>query len=181
MPERKIVLITGDRQIGKTTLCLRLAEALRQTGVQATGLITRRTGTHDLTVEELASGQIYALTQPIESHEGIALGHFRMDPQALERSIKALDASFPTQVFILDEIGPLELERGQGWVRAITLLKDARYDIAVIVVRPELLTRAIWQLPASFYTVLSVKKENRDDLPASLLHVVREASCPSGR
>jgi nucleoside-triphosphatase THEP1 len=175
MPEPKIVLLTGERQVGKTTVCLRLVEALRQTTLDVAGLLTRRTGPCALEVLELRTDQAYPLTAPAENEQGIVVGKFRMRPDAMARSRKALDTSFPTQVFLLDEIGPLELVRGEGWVRAMTLLKRRSYLIAFIVVRPELLVPAICQLPASFYTVVRVTHKNRDMLPASLRNIAIEA------
>ena len=175
MLEPRITLLTGDRQIGKSTVCLKLVEKLRQRDFEVSGLITRRTGAHDLQVTEIHSETTYPLTLPHTSDTGLIVGHFRMAPDAMTRSTKSLDACFPTQVFILDEIGPLELVRGQGWARALKLLEHFTYCVAFIVVRPELLARAIWQLPMSFFTVVHVTAESRDMLPSSLLTVAANA------
>lgn len=154
--------------MGKTTLCLRLTETLRQAGLQVTGLLTRHTGPHALEVLELAGGQAYSLTTPFNSAEGLPLGRFRMDAEAFQRGCQAIRASFPTQIFILDEIGPLELLKGQGWAPTLSLLRHEGYTLALIVVRAELLLKAIYHLPASFYTVVRVTPQNRDTLVDSL-------------
>ena len=175
MLEPRIVLITGERQIGKSTACTRLVEILQEQRLQVSGLITRRTGPDDLQVTELRSGETYPLTVSRASDEGIPVGHFRMDDVAMARSAKALDASFPTQIFILDEIGPLELVQGKGWARALKLLKRFEYDVAFVVIRPELLVHAVWQLPASYYTVVHVTRDIRDAVPISLLRIATES------
>ncbi len=175
MLEPRIILLTGERQIGKSTLCFRLADMLRQAHIKVTGLLTRRTGEHDLWVTELCTGETYPLTLPMTDKAGLALGNFRLAPEALARSDQALDACFPTQVFMLDEIGPLELIYGQGWVRALKLLRRFNYRVAFIVVRPELLVRAMWQLPVTFYTVVPLTLEIRDGMPDALLTIVNEA------
>ena len=175
MPEPRIILLTGERRIGKTTVCARLIEGLRRHDIATSGLLTRRVGPHALQVTELLSGDTYALTLPYTSEAGIDVGQFRMDPDAVARSAKALGTCFPTQVFILDEIGPLELLHGQGWVGALKLLKRSSYRVAYIVIRPELLVRAVWQLPALHYTVVHVTAETRDAVPASLLAIATEA------
>lgn len=173
----RIILITGERQIGKSTVCAKLVDSLRSRRVQVSGLLTRRTGPDDLRVTELHSGATYPLTvsRSPDQERAIPVGHFQMDRAAMRRSENALDAGFPTQVFILDEIGPLELIRGQGWVRALELLRRSRYDVGFIVIRPELLVRAIWQLPVSSCTVVDVTRETRDALPASLLTLVTKS------
>ncbi len=168
MLEPRIVLLTGERQVGKTTLCLRLTDILRQAGLKVTGLITQHTGPHDLEVHELSGNAVYPLTLPYDAEAGLLMGRFRMDPTALQQGCQAIRASFPTQIFILDEIGPLELLRGQGWASALNLLRHEKLVLAFVVVRSELLIKAICHLPASFYTVVRVTHKNRDSLPHSL-------------
>lgn len=174
MLEPKIVLLTGNRQIGKSTACFRLADMLRQTDLKVSGLLTRRMGEHDLWVTELPAGETYPLTAPETSDTGVAVGHFRFAPEAVARSDKALDACFPTQVFILDEIGPLELIYGQGWARVLKLLRHFAYRVAFVVVRPELVVRAICQLPVSLYMVIDITVEIRNAVPTALLDIATE-------
>ncbi len=162
MEHSPIILITGERQTGKTTLCLNLASALQTVGIRVAGVLTQHVGPNDLAVVELASGQRYALTLPFVADHGGALRRFRMDPEALERSRQALEDSFPTQVFLVDEIGPLELRHGQGWCHVPVLLERDDYTVALIVVRPELLGEAIAQMPAPVYTVVKVTPQTRD-------------------
>lgn len=172
MVDPKIVLLTGERQIGKSTLCSHLFAAMRQADLQVSGLITERVGPHDLKVVELATNKTYPLTSDFDNpQEGFAFKNFRLDSKALIRSVQAIKKSFPTQAFILDEIGPLELQQKQGWFPVIDLLRRETYQVAFVVVRPELLISAICQLPASFYMVVRVTLENRDQLAQSLRSV----------
>ncbi len=175
MFEPKIILLTGARQIGKSTACLRLVTLLRSTPLKVAGLLTQRVGEHDLRVTELHSGETYPLTLPSTSNTGFSLGHFRFSPEAMTRSDQALDACFPTQVFILDEIGPLELTYGQGWIRTFQLLRRYHYRVAFLVVRPELMLRAICRLPAPSYTVIDITPEIRDSVPEALFTIATDA------
>ena len=175
MLEPRIILLTGNRQIGKSTACVSLVNMLRETDLKVTGLITLRTGSDDLAVQEINSGDTYPLTLPLNSETGFLIGHFRFSTDALARTNRALDACFPTQVFILDEIGPMELVYGQGWARAITLLRHRKYRIAFIVVRPELIVPAMRQLPLTYYTVIHLTAEIRDSVPASLFTIATNA------
>jgi nucleoside-triphosphatase THEP1 len=178
MSKSQIILLTGKRQIGKSTLCLRLVELAREKGLSVAGLITKRTGSHDLEVLELATNCVYALTLPFDASGGITFANFRMDPEAMSRSALALEESFPTDVLVLDEIGPLELVYHKGWSRILTLLAGSDYKAAFIVVRPELLLEAILQLPNPTYTVVHVLSDNRDHLPSQLLKTAQRLCAP---
>ncbi len=163
-----IILITGETQVGKSALCQKLAQRFRSKDITVTGLITQHPAAHSLEVLELHTTERYLLTHPFESEQGIALTHFRMNPAALARSAEALTTSFPTQLFILDELGPLELLRGEGWITALHLLAREKYEVAFIVVRPALLAQAFQQLPFSIDTVANVTLKNRELLAESL-------------
>ena len=104
-----IILLTGERQIGKTTALSEAVRLLRGAGVAVTGLLTQRTGPHDLAVTELHTGASYPLTDPYREDHDSPTRNFTMNETALARSSGALLTCFPTQVFVLDEIGPLEL------------------------------------------------------------------------
>jgi nucleoside-triphosphatase THEP1 len=167
----RIVLITGERQVGKSTALRSAVTGLRDAGMQVSGLLTHRTGPHDLEVTELHSGASYALTQPFTTAHKSPTRNFAMDPEALQRSSEAMRAGFPTEVFILDEIGPLELVHQQGWVAAFELLKQEVYTLACLVIRPDLLGAAINELPGSEFTLLRVTLANRSTLPDKLVRL----------
>jgi nucleoside-triphosphatase THEP1 len=176
MPEPNIVLLTGERQIGKSTLCCKLVDRLRDNGYQVSGLLTRRTGSHDLDVTEIHTARTYPLTLPFDPNADRLLGHFLFSTEAIHRSNRALETSFPTQVFFLDELGLLELYHHKGWVKVIPMLAEQVYSVAFIVIRPELLGQAIDAFPATVYTVVHVRKGNRDALSDTLYRMVACAS-----
>ncbi len=173
MNEKRIVILTGERQIGKSTVCQKLTQEAREAGLHVSGLLTLRTGPHSLDVLELKSGDRYPLTMPFDTVKGIELGNFRIDPEAIEQGLQAVERSFPTDIFILDEVGPLELKHDNGWISAFKLLESSAYRIAFIVVRPELIVSAICRLPASFYTLIRVTPENREELAGALVKGVQ--------
>jgi nucleoside-triphosphatase THEP1 len=172
MPEPNIVLLTGQRQIGKSMLCRKLVDCLLDNGYQVKGLLTRRTGSHDLEVTEIHTAQTYPLTLPFNPGADRLIGNFLFSPESFHRSNRALEVSFPTQVFFLDELGPLELTHHKGWVKVIQMLAEEVYGIAFVVVRPELLAQAIDAFPATVYTVVCVREDNRDGLLDTLYHMV---------
>ncbi len=173
MPGSNIVLVTGERQIGKSTVCQKLVKRLSRADYQLSGLLTRRTGPHDLEVTELHTAQTYSLTVPFDPKVDRPLGNFMFSPEAIRRSNAALDTCFPIQVFFLDELGPLELQHHKGWVKVIAMLAEQAYGIAFVVIRPTLLMQAIDAFSATIYTVVRVRENNRDALPVTLYRMVR--------
>ena len=65
----------------------------------------------------------------------------------------------------------MELKHHNGWVKVIQLLAEQVYDVAVIVIRPELLGQAIDAFPATVYTVVHVRENNRDALTDTLYRI----------
>ena len=175
----RIVLITGERQVGKSTALTQSVARLRNAGLQLSGLLTRRSGPHDLEVTELHTGAIYALTAPYTPGHTSPTRHFAMNAEAMLRSSRAMAAGFPTEIFILDELGPLELVHQQGWVGAFELLHQETYRLAYIVVRPELLGALVSRLPGTEFGVLRVTAANRDAIPDRLASLALSVSASS--
>ncbi|MGC9469337.1 MAG: nucleoside-triphosphatase [Anaerolineae bacterium] len=173
MTDPRFILITGQRQVGKSTALQQALLRSQEAGLQVSGLLTQRVGPHDLMVTELHTGATYPLTDPFEDRPGSPTRQFAMNAQAFARSRRALEASFPTQLFVLDEVGPLELRHHQGWWSVFGLLRCREYDQAVIVVRPELLGEAIAELPGICFSVVRVSMANRDTLPAVLFEMIQ--------
>jgi nucleoside-triphosphatase THEP1 len=67
-------------------------------------------------------------------------------------------------VIVIDEIGSLELERGEGLAPVLPLLADAG-DL-LLVVRPELVARVAELVPRHAREVVRVTPENREVLAA---------------
>jgi nucleoside-triphosphatase THEP1 len=143
------------------------------------GLLTRRVGPHDLEVVDVKTGDAYPLTDPFDPAGSGPLRHFVMNDAAMTRSRQALRASFPTDILLLDEIGPLELKHRQGWVDALDLLHHGSYALAVVVVRPELLVDMLVVLPVTQCVVIRVTEDNRDTLPDILCRMANAACATS--
>jgi nucleoside-triphosphatase len=175
MIDPTIVLITGERQVGKTTACLRAVTLMRQADLEVSGLVTTRTGCHALSVRELHTGAVYPLTLPFEDSTDRPLMNFRMDPEAMARSETSLARAFPTDVVVIDELGPLEFRRGEGWTEAFDYLRQGKYHLGILVVRPELLVAGVRRLPMDVYTVVRVTPANRDRVPMTVAEMAKAA------
>lgn len=138
-----IWLLTGPRGVGKTSFCRHFAELARAAGWDVAGLLSPaifeagvKTG---ILAEDLRTGEIRPLASAaLHPPFDLPLGNWFFDRAALEWGNRVLETCLPCGMFIVDELGPLELLRGEGWVSALTALRQLEYRLGLVVVRPEL-------------------------------------------
>lgn len=106
---------------------------------------------------------------------------YRFDSSTTQWGAALLDTACPCDVLVVDEIGPLELERGQGWANALNVLDSGQYELAVVVVRPALLDtfhRLLHSKPletpilSEHVFTLPIHGMNPDDLPLVILSLL---------
>lgn len=151
-----LFVITGSRGAGKTTFCDRMVRAARESGWQVAGLISRpefeteakgsATSRSAIQLEDLRSGTVRRLAMRSDSPTP-GSKHWKFDDTVMDWGSRVLEASTPCDLLVIDEVGPLELEREAGWQTAFTALKSGQYAIALVVVRPELLGEAMLRWP----------------------------------
>jgi hypothetical protein len=54
-----------------------------------------------------------------------------------------LKGAIPCDLLIVDELGPLEFDKGQGWLEGFRAVDSGRYRAALLTIRPSLLDRAL--------------------------------------
>jgi nucleoside-triphosphatase len=150
--------LTGGSGIGKTTLCLNLAEKLRKQGISCGGVVSReiREGGARVGFEfvDMESGEIYPLSSILG--QGPRVGKYHVNLDGISRAIAAVDGTRANVVF-LDELGPLEL-KSPGFKQMVDRLLSTDRT-AVIVVHRNL---------APNFTCIEVTTDNRDDLVEEL-------------
>lgn len=168
-----LYLLTAPSGAGKTTFCAALAEQARAAGWDVAGILSppvfengEKTG---IRVQNLRTGETRPLAQLAPSPagrgpggetlpspigrgaggEGLSLGRWLFSPSALAWGNDILAACLPCDLFIVDELGPLELLRGAGWTNALQALRSQRYRAGIAVIRPELIETAQKIFPQS--------------------------------
>lgn len=144
LPQRLIV--TGASGTGKTSFCQRVIEAANAAGRQVAGLLSLprfeagcKTG---IIVLDLSSGEKGLLaSNRLNELTGLALGQWTFDVHTLKWGNDALDHLPSYDVVIIDELGPLEFDRQQGWTAGFDVLTRHTAGIALVTVRPSLLAR----------------------------------------
>lgn len=144
-----LFLITGYRGSGKTSFCRKMVAAAREAGWKTAGLLSNpvfeegvRTA---IEVEDLRSGETRTLATRAQTPEAGTPGarHWKFDDSALDWGDAVLAAAAPCDLLVVDELGPLEFERGEGWQSGLEAVDSRQYAIAFVVIRSELLGDAL--------------------------------------
>ena len=159
-----LYLLTAPSGAGKTTFCAALADQARAAGWDVAGLLSppvfengQKVG---ILAQNLRSGETRPLAQLSTFHPPLSTFHFPLgqwlfSPSALAWGNDLLVSCLPADLFIVDELGPLELIRGEGWVNALEALRSRRYKIGLVVIRPELVETGRNMLPTDEIILLN--------------------------
>jgi nucleoside-triphosphatase len=140
-----ILVLTGKRGAGKTTFCSALVEQASVAGWDVAGLLSPavfengiKTGilVEDLRTSESRSLAVLTTQSPVTNYQ-LPLGQWLFDPTVVDWGNQILQSRQSCDLFIIDELGPLEFFRGEGWVDAFDALRQVRYRLGVVVIRPE--------------------------------------------
>lgn len=147
-------ILTGERGSGKT-LCLQLVVAALQKlvpKVNVQGLMSPGVFKNDRKVViqllDIGSGQEKILAdRRSNGNHGPSTKHWSFHQSTLDWGNQQLRTMPPSEIFIIDELGPLELERGEGLQAALPRMEDPSYSLKLAVIRPSLIDRAQQRWP----------------------------------
>jgi nucleoside-triphosphatase THEP1 len=155
MDVNHLYLLTAPRGAGKTTFCRALVDQARVAGWDVAGVLSPpvfengvKTGirAENLRTNESLSLAVSITQSPITNYDS-PLGQWLFSSANLNWGNEIFAASLPCDLFIVDELGPLELIRGEGWLNALEALRQPKYKIGIVVIRPELVEIARQMLP----------------------------------
>jgi nucleoside-triphosphatase THEP1 len=178
-----VILISGERRVGKTTLLLRVRAAAVRLRLGGFLSVARFEGDEKTGIDlmDAATGEIVLLavvesdgTQMNAGERGLGkdvrTGHYRFNPAALAAGLRYAAKGQGADVFFVDELGPLELLRGEGWADVIPMIRARDFGAALVVVRPELIEVARQQMSLPPETpVITVNEDNRAAVAAVLV------------
>lgn len=123
-----MLLLTGEVGSGKTTVCQRVVEGCRLLDIPVAGLLSlplvgpqgQRLA---IQAVDLTTGAREVLARLGES-EGTRLGPYTFAPEAVRWALAVLERDVAAPgLLLVDEIGPLELWRGEGLAPALPPLR----------------------------------------------------------
>lgn len=168
----QVLLISGERNAGKTTVCRKAVGLAQAAGYSCGGLLTiSGKEPHQLIAINVSTGATRQLTSP---QGQVTQGSYRFDPEALGWGAEVIAQTSGCDLLVIDELGPLEIERCQGWAVALDVLREGWFQLGLAVVRPELVSQVQSQLPKVPLEVLQVTEGSRDHLPESILALLEQ-------
>jgi nucleoside-triphosphatase THEP1 len=121
-----LALLIGDRHSGKTSMCRRLADALRGHGLTVGGIIAPAVHEGDrciaYEVVDLATGRSVSIATTVgPGVQQTGRFHFLAEGLAFGKAAIEQAVSRSDDLIIVDEVGPLELAGG-GWCEQVDRL-----------------------------------------------------------
>lgn len=144
----RLLLVTGPRGSGKTLWCMDLVGRAHARGLNLRGLISPSVFLNDrkigIGLKDLHSGEQRRLAYRKGDEDGdIQTQDWQMVAETLEWGNSILEQVNTCDLFILDEIGPFELEHGIGLVAGLEIIDHAKEFPCVVVIRPSLIEKAL--------------------------------------
>jgi nucleoside-triphosphatase THEP1 len=192
-PQRRILFLVGAPDAGKTLVCQRVVEAARHRGLRVSGLITeaRRLSSGRIvqTVLNLRTGERRRLADYVGVDEGEPIGRgvagrfswtfvgesVRWGRHELDRCLTG-----STDLLVIDQLGPLELLAGSGWVNAVRVLQEGRFGLAVVVVNPLVVAQLKGRLDAAEVEVVEAAHAAPEELRERLVRLALDSRLENG-
>lgn len=170
-----IIAITGDPGVGKSTVVMRLVEALKTKGLKVGGIISReirsdKIGRIGFEFIDLASNERYSLASttgngPRVGRYIINLDGCRFAADRLNNAIKNSD------IIVCDELGPMEFKSKEFTDCVKNLLKTDK--TVIVVVHKRMQHTLIDQFKKAANLLIKIDLQNRDKAHNLLLDRLR--------
>ncbi|MDZ7849582.1 MAG: nucleoside-triphosphatase [Halodesulfurarchaeum sp.] len=163
-------VVTGDRNVGKTTLVKRVVSGLRERGLRPVGFYTDG-GPDTLELVPIGPGEPLVFgSQSREFPGGVTIGRYSVNPGAIETGLAASRAE--GDVLVIDEIGKLE-RRGEGFAPLLSDLDPTAYRGTLFSVRNGVVPFVAGAFPDDApLERLEVTESNREELPDRILDLL---------
>ncbi len=161
-------VLTGERGSGKTLICTDLAAEGRARNLDVAGILTAPSGRGlhaPRQVIDIRSGASRQFGSPGEAGVDPLTPGWEVDGGVFAWATNVLLAATPCDLLIVDEVGPLELLGGRGWVSALDILLKGDFGAALVVCRPSLLKELESSLGGPSAGLFEAHPEQSDTLP----------------
>jgi nucleoside-triphosphatase THEP1 len=168
-----VLLLVASSGVGKTTACERAVEMAQAQGWRVAGVLSRpvwQAGVKTaIRLREVPLGPERILARAQHPDDGPRVGVWTFDPAGVAWGQHILTSLRPCDLLVIDEIGPLELEQGQGLTSALGALRQAAYRQAVVTLRPTLVETLLAKLDGLDVSTLALDERTREVMPHILL------------
>jgi len=168
-----VIIVTGAIGIGKTTVCEKVIEIARSQGYSCGGVITHKVQNEDIVIKDIQTGITNSFASIQNIYAGPRTKKYFFDIRGIEFGLQAINKGTSTDIFVVDEIGQLELS-GQGFARIIDWISAGKIKNCIIVIRKALLSDFLPHLGAETL-VFETTIGNRNQLPMEIYQVLSRA------
>ena len=173
MTGSRAMLLIASSGLGKTTACRRAVEQAQARGLRASGVLSLpvyQDGVKTaIALRDIAGEQERILARAHHDGEGPRVGVWTFDPASVVWGQQVLASLPPCDLLVIDEIGPLELEMGQGLTNALDALRRADYRLALVTLRPALAGEVAARLGGLQVSTLTLDEQTRDQSPQIII------------
>jgi nucleoside-triphosphatase THEP1 len=183
-----LIILSGPRGTGKTLLLSSVINEVRSVVGDMAGILSLPVEVNGeknaIDALDIHTGEIRHLAIHNPGVGGaLATQQWLFDPDTMQWADGVLARSLPCDLLIVDELGILEFERGQGWQSGLKALDGPGYRLAIAVIRPELLGQARKRWKAAITVKLT--PADRLTIHAQLINIIRDRlnrdSCNASR
>jgi nucleoside-triphosphatase len=177
--ESKVFIVTGPIQVGKTYFCTFLISQAQAKGLHLAGVICPPIFTNGqktaIAIEDLKSRcrKTLAVIRTTET-EGVFTDRWAFDDEVLTWGNQVLADTRGCDLLLVDELGPLEFIRGEGWQNGLHAIDEGEYKTAVVVIRPGLVETAQKRWPDA--QLLEIPGSMNQDQANNLVEIILHSS-----
>ncbi|HPS17485.1 MAG TPA: nucleoside-triphosphatase [Bacteroidales bacterium] len=172
--DQRIIVLTGKGNVGKTSFLEKIITILKEEGRDVRGILSvgvleqnYKTGYNLLNI---STGEEKLFIKDENFPESTKFRKFYFSNDGLKWGMKILESeiNFDSQILIIDEIGPWELEEG-GWAESLNkLAAHSKYKM-IWVVREEILTDVIGKWNLKNPVIIDVSKTRVSEAQEKIL------------
>jgi hypothetical protein len=172
------LLLSGASGAGKTGAAQAAAAALHARGWRVAGVLSPGVWAEGrqvaINIVDLAGGQARRLAERADlapALPGPATRRWQFDSQALDWANEVLARAAPCDLLVVDELGPLGFERGEGLTAGLAAADADGFRLGLFVVRPALLHLAYARWPGAEEIIV----ESPAGIACAIAHVLDHA------
>ncbi len=168
-----VFILTGDVDEGKTVTARRIVDQLKDKGWNIRGLLSTKKmddpEKHGYFIKDITSGKKARLCSQNPDQGSIKTGRFYFSEEGIKFGEKVLLQSIehPTDLVVIDELGPLELN-DKGWSPAIEQLLTKSKKPHLWVVREKLVNIVMRKWHIGDVTVFNIKEDSIEETIAGI-------------
>lgn len=163
----QVIILTGDVGQGKTTFAMSLQSQLKAKGIKTAGFFSL--GVHEnnqrigFDLVDLLTGQQLVISRNLYQEGWIKQSHYYFDPSAFQHESELLwqQVEAGTDILIIDEVGPLELN-DSGWNQFIETICREKPVPMIWIVRKSLVRQVARKWNVGDVYIFNID-ENKDE------------------